>query len=213
MDLSFYEFVGDGIGNDDIVLEVSKRLEEKYKMKFIAKRIGDRFGKDEDDIVKIYFHPEGMEKFIFSAKYNIETKEYFDDFCYRKVCYEIEENLSTILKNMNIDSSIRVEMINKNSLNEIIQLGDFINKYPQITFLAYVIVKENQDELKIQEAFNQLMVPNINSFVFYATQEEYDIIENNLLDLEVYTKSMLTRYIKKDPNIFNKKNGNVAKIR
>ena len=28
MDLSFYEFVGDGIGNDDIVQEVNKRLEE-----------------------------------------------------------------------------------------------------------------------------------------------------------------------------------------
>ena len=80
MDLSFYEFVGDGIGNDDIVQEVNKRLEEKYKKKFVAKRIGDRFGKDEDDIAKIYFHPEGMEKFIFSAKYNIETKEYSDDF-------------------------------------------------------------------------------------------------------------------------------------
>ena len=50
MDLSFYEFVGDGIGNDDIVQEVNKRLEEKYKKKFVAKRIGDRFGKDEDDI-------------------------------------------------------------------------------------------------------------------------------------------------------------------
>ena len=125
MDLSFYEFVGDGIGNDDIVQEVNKRLEEKYKKKFVAKRIGDRFGKDEDDIAKIYFHPEGMEKFIFSAKYNIETKEYSDDFCYRKVCYEIENNLSDILKNMNVESYIRVEMINKNSLNEIIFLQMF----------------------------------------------------------------------------------------
>lgn len=213
MDLSFYEFVGDGIGNDDIVQEVNKRLEEKYKKKFVAKRIGDRFGKDEDDIAKIYFHPEGMEKFIFSAKYNIETKEYSDDFCYRKVCYEIENNLSDILKNMNVESYIRVEMINKNSLNEIMLLEEFINKYPQIGFLAYVVLKDEQDESKIQEAFKQLIVPNINAFIFHAMPEEFDIIEKEVSDLEVFTKSMLTRYIKKDPNIFNKKNGEVTKIK
>ena len=213
MDLSFYEFVGDGIGNDDIVQEVNKRLEEKYKKKFVAKRIGDRFGKDEDDIAKIYFHPEGMEKFIFSAKYNIETKEYSDDFCYRKVCYEIENNLSDILKNMNVESYIRVEMINKNSLNEIMLLEEFINKYPQIGFLAYVVLKDEQDESKIQEAFKQLIVPNINAFIFHAMPEEFDIIEKEVSDLEVFRKSMLTRYIKKEPNIFNKKNGNVSKIK
>lgn len=213
MDLSFYEFVGDGIGNDDIVQEVNKRLEEKYKKKFVAKRIGDRFGKDEDDIAKIYFHPEGMEKFIFSAKYNIETKEYSDDFCYRKVCYEIENNLSDILKNMNVESYIRVEMINKNSLNEIMLLEEFINKYPQIGFLAYVVLKDEQDESKIQEAFKQLIVPNINAFIFHAMPEEFDIIEKEVSDLEVFRKSMLTRYIKKDPNIFNKKNGEVTKIK
>ena len=213
MDLSFYEFVGDGIGNDDIVQEVNKRLEEKYKKKFVAKRIGDRFGKDEDDIAKIYFHPEGMEKFIFSAKYNIETKEYSDDVCYRKVCYEIENNLSDILKNMNVESYIRVEMINKNSLNEIMLLEEFINKYPQIGFLAYVVLKDEQDESKIQEAFKQLIVPNINAFIFHAMPEEFDIIEKEVSDLEVFRKSMLTRYIKKEPNIFNKKNGNVAKIK
>ena len=43
--------------------------------------------------------------------------------------------------------------------------------------------------------------------------EEFDIIEKEVSDLEVFTKSMLTRYIKKDPNIFNKKNGEVTKIK
>ena len=104
-------------------------------------------------------------------------------------------------------------MINKNSLNEIMLLEEFINKYPQIGFLAYVVLKDEQDESKIQEAFKQLIVPNINAFIFHAMPEEFDIIEKEVSDLEVFRKSMLTRYIKKDPNIFNKKNGEVTKIK
>ena len=72
MDLSFYEFVGDGLGNDDIVDITSKILEAKYNKKFIAKRIGERYGKDEDDTATLYYAPEDDEDFIFSVKYNLE---------------------------------------------------------------------------------------------------------------------------------------------
>ena len=169
-DLSFYEFIGDGIGNDDVVTSVKAFLEYKYQIKFVPDRIGNRFGHDEDDVVTVYFHPEGEETFIFSVKYNLEEKTYADDYLYRKVCFELEKTINLMVSKSNVQSIARVEMINKNSLEENISIKDFAIKYPRTTFLSYIVINREYEESFIINTLNGLIssfesIPNINSFL------------------------------------------------
>lgn len=217
MDLSFFEFVGDGIGNDDIVNEVKAQLENKYKIKVIPDRIGNRYGQDENSIVTVYYHLEGEENLIFSAKYNLETKELNDDFFYRKVCYELEKCITTLLLNRNVLGLIRVEMVNKNSLEENISLKDFLLKYPNVTFLAYIVLKGKYEDVFIlnlyKDILSQYNISEMSAFVFYSEQDEFEKAKEKIGDLENYSKSMLSKYFKNPPSIYKTQERMMIKVK
>ena len=218
MDLSFYEFLGDGVGNDDIVESVKAFLENKYQIKVVPDRIGNRFGHDEDDVVTVYYHPEGEEAFIFSVKYNLEAQTYSDDYLYRKVCCEIEKAINSVISKANIQSMARVEMISKNSLEEDLSVKDFAIKYPGITFLSYIVINREYDETLITNTLNELIssfdnVPNINSYLFFAESAEYEEAQKEITDLEYFSKSMLSNYFEKEPAIYRIENKKIIKVK
>ena len=217
MDLSFFEFIGDGIGNDDIVNDVGTILQNKYNTKFIPTRIGNRYGQDENSIATIYYHPEGEEKFLFSAKYNLETKECTDDFLYRKVCYELEKELTNLLSKRNVESNIRVEMINKNSLDENIVLKDFLLKYPQISFMAYIVLNGKYGDVFVLDLYKELLntynLSEFSAFVFYAEQDEFIKAQSEISDLEYFSKNMLKKYFKNDPDIYRAQDRMIVRVK
>lgn len=204
MDLSFYEFVGDGLGNDDVVSSVKSYLEEKYNLKFIALRIGNRYGGDTDDVATVYLCPEVRRNFIFSVKYNIENCECKDDFLYRKVCYELEYEISNILREENINSLVRVDIIKKNTLDEDLTLKDFIMKYGTTNFLAYIILDGKVESIKnvYKKILEKYQGIKINSYIYEASREEFETLKEKVGDLEYFSKSILGRYIKNNPSIF-----------
>ena len=217
MDLSFFEFIGDGIGNDDIVNDVGNILQKKYNTKFVPTRIGNRYGQDENSIVTIYCHPEGEDTFIFSTKYNLETKECNDDFLYRRVCFELEKELSNLLSKRNVDAIIRVEMINKNSLDENIGLKEFLLKYPQITFMAYIVLNGKYGDVFVLDLYKELLnkynLAGFSAFVFCAEQEEYVKAQTEIFDLEFFSKNMLKKYLKNEPAIYRAQDRMIVRVK
>jgi len=217
MDLSFFEFVGDGLGNDDIVSSTSSILENKYNRKFIVNRIGNRYGMDEDDTVTLYFSPIENKDFVFTGKYNLDSKILIDDFYYRRVCYELERNISTLLEKNGIRGIVRATLIKKNSLDEDISLKDFVFKYKNTTVLTYIIVDVNNSDKIINDIALELsnIYPEIriNSYIFTSTEEEYEKLNKEISDLSYFSKSMIEGYVEKDPSIYKVLDGNIIKVK
>ena len=206
MDLSFYEFVGDGLGNDDVVDTTKTYLSNKYNKEFTVQRIGNRYGSDEDDVATLYCTPKDINDFVFSVKYDLDKEECKDNFLYRKVCYELESKINEILKESNISAITRTDIIKKNTLDEDISLKDFIEKYTACNFLTYVILDDNAKSNLVKEAYKKILneYPDIkiNSYIYTAEKDEFENAKNTISDFAYFSKSIIGRYVKKEPKIY-----------
>ena len=153
----------------------------------------------------------------WSLYHTREVKDEPDDFLYRKVCYELEKELTNLLSKRNVESNIRVEMINKNSLDENIVLKDFLLKYPQITFMAYIVLNGKYGDVFVLDLYKELLntynLSGFSAFVFCAEQDEFIKALSEILDLEYFSKNMLKRYFKNEPNIYRAQDRMIVRVK
>lgn len=176
MELSIFDIIGNGVSNAEIGEVIKEKLRNKYKEEFLIKKIGNRYGSANEDTVTVYSCPQNNESLIFTATLNREQTKLEDDYLIKKVSNEIEKNIKNKFKENNINVIIKIEIIGKNQLNEFLSVQEFIDKFRNTNFLAYII---SYDEIT-----NEMLEK-----IFYNLNNEYE---------NIYLKSLIYTINKKD---------------
>ena len=129
MEISIFDVIGNGISNKDIIENIKKKLQKKYKIEFNVKKIGNRYGIFTNDTVTTYCCPKYNENIIFIAKLNKEQTVLEDDYLLKCISYEIEETIKKEFQENDIEIIAKNKIIGKSNLSEQKSVQEFINKY------------------------------------------------------------------------------------
>lgn len=169
MEISIFDVIGNGVSNEDIIKITQKKLQEKYKIEFKVKKIGNRYGTYTNDTVTTYCYPKDDENMVFTAKLNKEQTVLEDDYLLRRISYEIEETIKKEFQESNIEIIATTRIIGKSNLSEEIPVQEFIDKYKGTNFLTYIISS--------QEILNETL------------KNVYEKLENKYKD--IYLKTLI----------------------
>ena len=156
MEISIFDVIGNGISNKDIIENIKKKLQKKYKIEFNVKKIGNRYGIFTNDTVTTYCCPKYNENIIFIAKLNKEQTVLEDDYLLKCISYEIEESIKKEFQENNIEIIAKNKIIGKSNLSEQISVQEFINKYKGANFLTYIISSQKISAEVLKEIYEKL---------------------------------------------------------
>lgn len=181
MDISLYDFVGNGIGNLDIADKVKKYLSEKYDNKFKVWKIGERYGTGEFTKAKIYCSLAENDLNIFTVIYDmIESKVIKDDFRLKSVCFELENDIYNLFEKLDIKSIIKIDVFTNNDIKDNCSLQDFLKINKNTRFLGSIILNKCISENKIIEILD-IIKNKFNNLVFIS--DIYSINNENFYNL------------------------------
>ena len=156
MDISIFDVIGNGISNKEISDVIIKKLYEKYQIEFVVKMIGDRYGTNTNDTVTTFCYPQNNKNLIFTAILNREQTNLEDDYMLRSVTFELEESIKKEFEKNNIDVFAKIEIIGKNKLNEFLTVQEFIDKFDNFNFLAYIVSKNKISNEVLNDVYKNL---------------------------------------------------------
>lgn len=175
--------------------KVEAKLKEKYNQSFSTSAIGDRYN---TNYTRLYCYPTNDKDILFEVIY-YDNGEMTDDYIERKYEYELERELISALKEVNIQAICRIDISatgkdkNKNYAN--MSIDEYIEDVK--TEALWTKMGINTDSIKTEEDAKNL-VSAIEKFsskhnsvgvlipVFFIKDEQY----NEFVD-----------YFKKYPNI------------
>lgn len=163
MDISIFDVIGNGISNKEISDVIIKKLYEKYQVEFVVKMIGNRYGTNTNDTVTTFCYPKDNERLIFTTILNREQTILEDDYMLRSVTFELEESIKKEFEKNNIDAFAKIEIIGKNTLDEFLTVQEFIDKFDNFNFLAYIVSKNKTSNEVLNNVYKNLenKYPNI----------------------------------------------------
>lgn len=214
MDISMFDIIDTEISNNKIVDKTMLLLQEKYKKIFSIKRIGNRYNGENDDWVTMYCSPKEQDELIFSVKLNKDQTTFEDNYMLRCVSHELEQTIKNEFEKNDIKAIAKVEIIGKNTLKEFITVEQFINKYNNTNFLAYIIVDNNMSEDTLKQIYESLNNKYSNIFlkslVYIVT--DYNKCYENIITLPSISNSLIEKYGVKNKSIMKIFEGKIEKI-
>ena len=137
--------------NKNNAREICELLQKKYNIEFEVISIGDRLASEGVQIVTAYCRPKNDVNVVFEAKANINGELVFDDY-YISVLEAKEKNkIESACKKIGVETTVyfSVSAIDRNSVNENIQIEELISQNPRVylTFSTVVNKCENPGEL------------------------------------------------------------------
>ena len=198
MEISIFDIIANGIGNADISKVIEEKLCEKYKEKFLVKRIGNRYGAENNETVTTFCTPTNNENLIFKVTLNQEQTKLEDDYKYRKVTYELEECIQKEFKKYNIEIIVKSEIIGKNKIEDFVSVQEFINKFENTSFLMYIITKEEISKEILEKIYNSLNTKYINiylkSVIYNTNEKDYKELKEILKTVPSINSSIIEKY-------------------
>lgn len=156
MELSIFDVIGNGISNKEISDVIVRKLYERYQVEFVVKMIGNRYGTNSNDTVTAFCYPKDNESLIFTAILNREQTILEDDYMLRYVTFELEESIKKEFEKNNVDAFAKVEIIGKNKLDEFLTVQEFIDKFDNFNFLAYIVSKNKVSNEVLNNVYKNL---------------------------------------------------------
>ena len=156
MEASIFDIIGNGISNEEISNVIKLKLHEKYGEEFVVKMIGNRYGMDSNDTVTTFCSPKDNDRLLFTAILNKEQTILKDDYIFRSMKFELEECIEKLFKEKNIDVIVRIETIGINKFDEKLTVQEFIDKFNNFNFLAYIITKNIVSKEILKEIYENL---------------------------------------------------------
>lgn len=174
--------------NNKVCRKIQEKLKEKYSEEFEIRTLGGRIGNGTCDIVSFTCSPKGNDKIIFNAELKMNLRDFDDNYCERKECSKIEENIQNIFINNNIQSINRVRIEKDEIFTDIFINGEIPKEYRNIIFEA--INNKYKDN-------------NFVLFIYEIKSEEFNkYLENSKLltklkGIGLYYKDILKEYMVK----------------
>ena len=216
MELSIFDIIGNGVGNAEIGAVIKEKLQNKYKEKFLIKKIGNRYGSANEDTVTVYSCPKKNENLIFTATLNREQTKLEDDYLIKRVSYEIEKNIKNKFKENDLNIIIKAEIIGKNQLNEFLSVQEFINKYENTNFLVYIISYDEITNEILEKIFNNLNDEYENvylkSLIYTIDKKDFEDLYNLSNTIPTLTSSIIEKAEIKNTKIMKLFEGKLIKI-
>ena len=216
MDISMFDIIDDSINNDAIVSTAISLLHEKYNKNFSVQRIGNRYGGETNDFVTLYCSPEDNKNLVFLIKLNKDKELVEDDYMMKSISYQLEKGILDEFEKHHINIIVKSEIIGINKVNEIIDIQDLINKYKDISFLVYIICKDNIEEQDLKSIYEELNKKYDNlflkSFIYIIEEDNYKICYENTKTLPTVTNSIIQKYNVKNKRIIRINNGKIEEI-
>lgn len=205
MDVSIFDIVENGVSNSEISKSITDKLKDKYNEEFCVKLIGNRFGTSTDDTVTTFCFPKNDESLLFTATLNKEETILEDDYYIKKLTTEIQENIKKQFKKYTQSVVAKAELMGLNRLNENMDVLDFIDKYKDTNFLAYIVCSENvldQDLMdiyvEIEKLYNNINLRTLIYFIDESKFEEFYELSNKIPSV---TETIINKYNVKNEKI------------
>lgn len=217
MELSIFDVIGNGVGNQEISENIVKKLQKKYNTEFSVKRIGNRYGTNDDNTVTTYCCPQNNENLMFTAILNKEQTSLEDDYPLRSISFELEQFIKNKLKDENINALVKCTIIGLNKISEFLSVNEFINKFNNTNFLVYIVSDSNISDEILQEIFTSLDSDNNNIFlkslIYTIDKNNFNEFFNIASTLPSITDSIIENFSIKEEKIMKLFEGTVTKIK
>ena len=205
MEVSIFDVIGNGISNEEISNVIKLKLHEKYGKEFVVKMIGNRYGMDSNDTVTTFCSPQDNEKLLFTAILNKEQTILKDDYILRSIKFELEESIEKLFKENNVDVLVRIETIGINRLEEKMTVQEFIDKFKNFNFLAYVVIKGVASKEVLQDVYKILRKKYKNIYlknlIYMLEEEDFDECFETIKSSPVISIAFIEQYVIKDEAI------------
>ena len=205
MEASLFDFIGNGISNEEISNVIKSKLCEKYKKEFVVRMIGNRYGMDSNDTVTTFCSPKENEKLLFTAVLNKEQTILKDDYIFRSMKFELEESIEKLFKENNVDVLVRIETIGINKLDEKLTVQEFIDKFDKFNFLAYIISKKVISKKVLINIYESLRKKynniHLKSLIYMLEEEDYYECFETIKASPVLSIAFIEQYAIKDEAI------------
>ena len=217
MEATIFDIIGNGISNEEISNVIKLKLYEKYGEEFVVKMIGNRYGMDSNDTVTTFCSPKDNDRLLFTAILNKEQTILKDDYIFRSMKFELEECIEKLFKEKNIDVIVRIETIGINKFDEKLTVQEFIDKFNNFNFLAYIITKNIVSKEILKEIYENLRKKYNNiylkSLIYMLEEEDFYECFETIKSSPVISIAFIEQYVIKDETIMNIVNDKVFIIK
>ena len=207
MEASIFDIIGNGISNEEISNVIKLKLYEKYGKEFIVKMIGNRYGMDSNDTVTTFCSPKDNDRLLFTAILNKEQTILKDDYIFRSMKFELEECIEKLFEEKNFDVIVRIETIGINKFDEKLTVQEFIDKFNNFNFLAYIITKDVVSKEILKEIYESLRNKYNNiylkSLIYMLEEEDFYECFETIKSSPVISIAFIEQYVIKDEIIMN----------
>lgn len=217
MEASIFDIIGNGISNEEISNVIKLKLHEKYGEEFVVKMIGNRYGMDSNDTVTTFCSPKDNDRLLFTAILNKEQTILKDDYIFRSMKFELEECIEKLFEEKNFDVIVRIETIGINKFDEKLTVQEFIDKFNNFNFLAYIITKNIVSKEILKEIYENLRNKYNNiylkSLIYMLEEEDFYECFETIKSSPVISIAFIEQYVIKDEIIMNIVNDKVFIIK
>ena len=207
MEASIFDIIGNGISNEEISNVIKLKLYEKYGKEFIVKMIGNRYGMDSNDTETTFCSPKDNDRLLFTAILNKEQTILKDDYIFRSMKFELEECIEKLFEEKNFDVIVRIETIGINKFDEKLTVQEFIDKFNNFNFLAYIITKDVVSKEILKEIYESLRNKYNNiylkSLIYMLEEEDFYECFETIKSSPVISIAFIEQYVIKDEIIMN----------
>lgn len=205
MDISIFDIVENGVSNTEISNCILEKLKNKYNEEFCVKMIGNRYGTSTDDTVTTYCFPKKCENLLFTASLNKDGTIFEDDYCLKKITFELQENIKKEFEKYNFNVIIKAEIIGLNKLDEFFSVKEFIQKYSNSSFLVQIVCSEKILDHELERIYSQIksVYKNIylKTLVYFINKDKFEEFSELSKKIPSVTESIIRSYDVKEEKI------------